>query len=52
MNISINYETNNSAMQLELEKRVFDTTTDFLTYMEEPEAWQLEDLDDFIFSYD
>ncbi len=52
MNTSLNFDENNAAMSAEWGKRVFDTTTDFITYMEEPEAWQLEDLDDVILSYD
>jgi hypothetical protein len=52
MNTSLNYDENNAANFGEIEKQVSNITSDILAYIEEPEAWQLEDLDDFILSYE
>ena len=52
MNIYLDYDENNTAKFGEIEKQISRISTDILAYPEEPEAWQLEDLDDIVLRYE
>jgi hypothetical protein len=52
MNTSLNYNESKTSLTGEMEFLKSSTRIGFLDYIEEPEAWQLDDLDDVVLNYE